>query len=195
MDKYRKFYNNPQNFIPISQEGDHYLKEFNKRYAGLRMKGMLPIFYKAYDLLTKRKCYSRKTAFGEMSRDGYIWIMKHDTIKVIVEERQSYKYIYIDDGSEFHIRALNYKNNYPQKPELTGITEDKFKEQNFRHDFKQDGCNGFKFGDARDEGYILSCEYNFEGMEEADHVNDRTLIAIDSIEFWDYYLDNPDEII
>ncbi len=27
------------------------------------------------------------------------------------------------------------------------------------------------------------------------HVNDRTITAIDSIEFWDYYLDNPDEIV
>lgn len=199
-NKYEKFYKHPNKYIPINELGDLYLNWFNERYAALRMIKNLPIFNKAYKLLTERKNFSRNNAFGEMHCDGFLWVIKHDKIKVIVEERQSYKYIYIDNGSKFHIRALDYHGNYPayRRNELKGISEIKFKKQGFQpycpKDVNTQRFGAFTYGDSRDEGYIMSMEYWLKGHEQCDYANSRTIAAAQMIEYWIPYLDNPDEL-
>jgi len=44
-------------------------------------------------------------------------------------------------------------------------------------------------GDARDSAYILSINMNI-----CDHVNERTIQVINNINYWDSYLDNPEEL-
>ena len=198
--KYDEFHQNPDKYIPIDELGDLYLRWFNERYAALRMIKNMPIFEKAFNLLTERGNFSRDNAFGEMHCDGYLWVMKHEKIKVIVEERQSYKYIYIDDGSSFHIRALDYQSNYPayRRNELKGITEAKFKKQGFKpycpQDVNSKRFGAFTYGDARDEGYIMSMEYWFKGHEKCEYADGRTISAAQMIEYWQVYLDNPNEL-
>lgn len=195
----REFSRNPDKYLPIDELGDLWLQSFNDRYAGLRLKKNIPIFEKAYKLLSERGHYSKKNSFGEMHCDGYLWIMKHESIQVIVEERQSYKYIYIKDGLDFHIRALNYSNNYPalKKIELKGITEDKFKKQGFKrycsNDVNEERFSAFTYGDERDKGYVLSACL-IGGFEKVDKANQRVNTVISLMEQWDYYLDNPEEL-
>ena len=199
-DKYDEFYKNPQKYIPLDDLGDLYLGWFYDRYVALRMLKNMPIFERAYELLTERKHYSRNNAFGEMHCDGYLWILKHDTIKVIVEERQSYKYIYINDGNHFYIRALEYKYNYPpyRRKELKGITEAKFKKQGFKphcpQDPNEERFDAFTYGDSRDDGHLLSMDYWLKGHEKAENSDGHSIAAIKSLEYWVYYLDDPNEL-
>ena len=193
---------NPAKYIHIGDDGDNIIKELNKNYAGLRMLKQMTLFDRAFKMLTERGHFSRKNAFGEMCRDGYMWVEKHENVQVIVEVRQSYMHIFIKDGYRFHIRALDYKYNYPplRKQELKGITVAKFKAQGFRPTTNKD-FDAFRYGDNRDEAYIFSMVYmppRRAGDEEimiVNGVNDRTLFIIDSLSFWEHYLDNPDDIV
>ena len=197
---YENFYRNPDKHIPIDKLGDLYLNWFYERYAALRMLKNLPIFEKAYKILTDRKNYTRKNAFGEMHGDGYLWIVPHPKIKVIVEERQSFRYIYISDGYKFHIRALDYECNYPalKKNELKGITIQKFRKQGFvpycSMDVNAKRFDAFTYGDRRDDGYVLSMEYCLKGFEKVDNPDGWSLSAIKNLEYWEIYLDDPSEL-
>ncbi len=192
-----EFYKHPEKHLTIDDMGDLHLRWFNQHYAALRMLKNKPIFDKAFKILTERGNFSRSNAFGEMHPDGYLWIEKHDTIKVIVEEWQSSRRIYIDDGYNFHIRALEYKYNFPEYrvAMLKGITIDKFKKQGFKP-FCPDinRFKGFTYGDERDDGYILSMYYLGSYYVECKYVNDMTLPVISRMESWEYYLDNLDEL-
>lgn len=198
---YQEFYRNPNKHIPINEMGDLYLRWFNQRYAALRMIKNLPIFEKAFKLLTERGNFSRRNAFGEMHCDGYLWVMKHEKVKVIVEVGQSHKHIFINDGFDFHIRALSYDSNYPayRRNELKGITEKKFKEQGFEpycpEDYESGRFGAFTYGDGRDDGYILSIKcLGMADHAECDFVNNKTIGAIERMEYWEKYLDNPEEL-
>lgn len=156
--------NNPEKFLPIDESGDFHIERLNKKYAARRLQKNMYIFEMAYKVLTDGKHFSEKKAFGEMHGDCYLWVEKHDKIQVIIYQAQSYRHIYIKDGSTFHIRSLDYSMNYPsyEKTRLKGITIAKFKKQGFepfcsndvnkrQHDFE-----AFTYGDARDAAYILS---------------------------------------
>jgi len=186
----KKIYMNPDKYLPIDAVGDLQLQWFINKYAILRMEKNLPIFEKAFNLLTERGHFSRTNAFGEMHPDGYLWVLKHEKIKVIVEERQSYKRIYIKDGNAFHIRDLQYENAYPQyyKTQLKGNTINKFKKLGFKPDTTHK-FRGFMFGDERDEGYIFSKLSNI-----CDYADSKSIYAIRNIEFWEPYLDNPNTL-
>jgi hypothetical protein len=160
-----------------------YLNWFVENHVFLRMNKNISVFEEAYNVLTERTSFSKNTAFGEMHPDGYLWIVKHEKIKILIEERQSHKYIYILDGNKFHIRALEYKYNYPKyrKYELKGLTETKFKEMDFKPHYE----------DLRDCGYILSIDL-FNKICYG--VNDRTINAINGIEDWLNYLRNPEKL-
>lgn len=199
-DFQKKFYNTPEKYVPISEIGDLHVQWFVDRYAALRMIKNMPIFEQAYSLLTERGNYSRKNAFGEMHCDGFLWIEKHPKIKVIIEERQSYKYIYIKEPCKFHIRALAYNLNYPEyrRTQLKGITIDGFRKQGFVS-FCPDNVNAerfgaFTYGDARDEGYILSMDFLCKGMEKIEYADSRTISAIENMKYWQVYLDDPTEL-
>lgn len=217
MDKFEKFYNNPETYIPIDEMGDLYLNYFRCKYAALRMLKNLPIFERAHKVLTEGHHYSHRTAFGEMHGDGYLWSPPHPIAKVIVEQWQSYRHIHILHPGSYHIRALAYAGNYPRhrSAELTGITEAKFRQHDYLpkcHPAKQWSLNnrGFTYGDARDKGYILSMgigdfasaktelELKYaRGLLEsqpAKDVNDHTISGIRSIETWLHYLDNPEDL-
>lgn len=196
---FEHFYRNPDEYIPVDEIGDMYLNWFFERYAAIRMMKNLPIFKKAYRTLTKRGNFSREDAFGEMHCDGYLWIEKHPTVKVIIEERQSFKYIYMYDGFHFHIRALDYAYNYPdhRKRELKGITIEKFRKQDFAPHCPEkisERFDAFSYGDRRDDGYILSMDCYMKGFEKVDSPDMRTISAITNLEYWVHYLDDPSEL-
>jgi hypothetical protein len=192
LEKYREFMNSPDKYLPIDELGDFYLRKFNDRYAGLKAVKQIPLFEKAFKILSDRGCYSKELAFGEMHGDGYLWVLKHKDIKVIIEQQQSYKLVYILDGLHFHIRALDYAMNYPQyrKTELKDITETRFKSIGFKlnNTFK-----AFTYGDERDSGYILSMCL-IKGLESIEGSNTRTINVLELMKNWEYYLDNPDEL-
>ena len=145
-------------------------------------------------MLAERKHYSRANAFGEMHCDGFLWIEKCEEVQVIVEERQSYRFIYIKDSTSFHIRELYYKWVYPayNKKRLSGLTIPKFRKQGFKHYCpEKDRFKGFTYGDCRDSGYILSMNMYGNVFDKADRADERTLFAIDCLNFWEVYLDDP----
>lgn len=208
-----EFHKHPENYLSIDEIGDLHIQWFYNKYAALRLKSVLPIFERAYELLTERGNFSRKNAFGEMHCEGYLWIEKHDEIKVIVEERQSYSNIYIYDGYSFHIRALDFATNYPQhrKNELKNIKLKGFIEQGFKpfcpNDYNIKTFDAFTYGDSRDDGYIVSVSglYKsnempeeirkmFKNLISCDYADSRTLYMLDSLNFWTHYLDNPDDL-
>jgi len=198
---YENFYQNPDNHIPIDEFGDFYLNFFYERYTALRMLKNLHIFEKAYKILTSRKNYTRENSFGKMFGDGYLWIVQHPTIKVIVSEWQSFHYIYINDGYNFHIRALDYELNYPtcRKIELKGISIQKFIKQDFVPycplNVNVKRFAAFTYGDSRDTGYILSMSYVLNRFEKVDNPGRYCLHAIKNLEVWEPYLDNPSELL
>lgn len=178
--------------IPLNDVGDYEIQKLFNAYACERMLENKSIFDRAYDYLVENEMFSSEEAFGEMHADGYLWVEKHDEVKVIVEERQSYRFIYIDDGKSFHIRALDYEFNYPEarRKELEGVTVDRFREQDFRPN-SNSKFEAFQYGDTRDEAYVLSLEYFLEGHEKCDYADGATLFAIRGLEFWKPYLEDP----
>lgn len=211
-EKYREFAKSPNKYLPIDETGDSFIQSFFNKYTALRMIKNMPIFDKAYKVLTERGNFSREDAFGEMHGDGHIWVEKHPKIQVIVEEQQSFRHIFIKDGSNFHIRGLEYDMNYPihNRTRLKGITISKFRKQNFvpfcPNDVNVTRFNGFTYGDSRDEGYIFSghlpitkssnkdIELLLGQTITCDFADSRTLYAIKSMEFWVHYLNNIDDL-
>ena len=108
----REFWKNPLAHLELSDVGDLHAGWFMERYAAERAMARIDIVRKAYDVCVAGKHFSRAKAFGEMHADGYLWVEKTDDpdVKVVIEERQSYKRAYIlYDGEykkEFHIRDL-----------------------------------------------------------------------------------------
>lgn len=195
-----EFWKYPEKYVPISDVGHDRVINFYGRFAVSYLVKVMPIFNRAYDLLTKMGKYSEKDAFGEMHGDRYLWIEKHDTIKVLVLKEQSHSFIYIKDGCSFYIRALEYGK------EATEIK--KYRSQNF----KLGKALYFKYGDGRDRKHVFSCGMVIEkvpkgtssnelvkalqGVSESsttDNPNYHTIHAIEQIAEWEYYLDNPDE--
>lgn len=195
----KEFYGDPEKYLCLDEVGDLHIQWFFDRYAALRMLQKMPIFDRAYELLTERKHFSRANSFGEMHCDGYLWIEKCEDVKVIVEERQSFRMIYIKDSYRFHIRELYYKYAWPsyRRKKLWGISISKFRDQRFKPSCPEDidsRFGAFTYGDARDEGYILSMDMLIEGFEKVEYANSGTLSAIKSLDFWVHYLDNPSEL-
>jgi hypothetical protein len=171
MEKNKEFYENPEKYLRIDE---------------------------AFEVLTERGNFSKETAFGEMHGDGYMWIVQHESVKVIVNQEQSFCYIYIDDGDNFHIRGLEYDGYYPSfiQSEFKRITVDKFKKQGFKPSCPDDGnkrFDAFTYGDGRDIGYVLSVKYSRYGTK-CEYVNDRTIWGIRNMENWSAYLENPENL-
>lgn len=200
----REFWNNPTDHLELTDVGDLHIGWLIERFAAERAKSRIETVIKAYDVCVTGKHFSRAKAFGEMHADGYIWVEKTDdpNVKVIIEERQSYKRAYIlydkKYKKEFHIRDLYCKWAYPtyRKIELKGITIANFRKQGWKHvcpNVPSARFNAFTYGDCRDAGYIASMDYWTDGLIEPkiDSATTYTLGALRCIEFWDYYLDNP----
>jgi hypothetical protein len=194
----KQFYNTPEKYLPIDDLGDLYIQWFYNRFAALRMLKNMSIFDKAYKILTERKNFSKKTAFGEMHGDGYIWVERHPEIKVIVEEWQSYRLIWIKDSYKFHIRRLYYQYNYPQNSVPKSFTIAAFRKQEFHpycpSDYNEKRFDAFTYGDNRDGGYVLSMDFLSKGFENSEYADRSTLFHIDSLKYWDAYLNNPQDL-
>jgi hypothetical protein len=197
MESRKEFYHRPEEYLPLDEVGDLHIQWFYDRYCALRLLQKLPLFNRAYDLLVKRGNFSRHNAFGEMHCDGYMWVEKCDHSKIIVEERQSYKMIFIYGEDKFHIRELDYKWAYPpgRRGFLRELTLKKFKDTNFKTvPDNRDSNPGFWLGDSRDKGYIVSMDMFLPGREKIDRASQGSLAAINSIDFWEHYIDNPNEL-
>lgn len=175
--------------------GELYLGWFYDSYATEKLKRYLPVFERAYKILTDRNNFSRKNAFGEMHGDNYIWIEKCDHSKVIVFETQSCKFLMICKDAEyfpeFHIRELYSQYAY-KRNQLKGLTVSKFRKFNFKTGQSQSENNGFYYGDNRDEGFI--CSTGFGEELKVEDANRDTLSVIGLMKYWERYLDNPDEL-
>ena len=193
------FHENPDKYLRIDEVGDLHLQWFYDKYAALRLLKNIPIFERAYDLLTERKNFSRRNAFGEMHGDHYLWIEKHPKIKVLVDQDQSHRYIYLMDGHRFHIRALEYEYNCPvyRRKQLKGITVAKFRKQGFKtkcQDNQDKRFGAFSYGDERDDGYILSADLSIKYHEKVEYADIRSISAIKNMEYWVPYLDDPEQL-
>jgi len=178
----------------INECGELYLGWFYDSYATEKLKRYLPIFDKAYTVLTERENFSRKNAFGEMHGDNYIWIEKSDYSKVIVFETQSCKFLMIrEDGHfpAFHIREL-YSQWASKSSQLKGLTVSKFRKFDFKTGQSQSENNGFYYGDSRDEGFICSSDWG--GELKLKDANRNTLSVIGLMKYWEHYLDDPNEL-
>jgi len=197
-EKRNEFWQNPEQYLRIDDVGDLHVQWFYDMYAAKRLLKNIPIFERAYELLTTRKNFSRRNAFGEMHGDNYLWIEKHDKIKVMVHEGQSYRYIFIMNGHIFHIRALEYQFNFPpyRKKQLQGITISKFRKQGFKDECLngKDRFDAFSYGDNRDSGYILSANLQIKNHEKVEYADLRTIYAIKSMEYWVPYLDDTTQL-
>lgn len=179
----------------INDCGELYLGWFYDSYATEKLKRYLPIFDKAYNLLTERGNFSRKNAFGEMHGDNYIWIEKCDHSKVIGFETQSCLFLMIRNNNgyfkEFHIRELYSQLAY-NKNQLRGLTISKFRKFDFKTGQSQSDNNGFFYGDHRDNGFICSSESI--GELKLSGATRDTLSVIGLMGYWETYLDNPEEL-
>ncbi len=175
--------------------GELHLGWFYDSYATEKIKRYLPIFDKAYTVLTERKNFSRKNAFGEMHGDNYIWIEKCEHSKVIVHETQSCLFLMIRKDSEyfpqFHIRELYSQWAY-NRSLLRGLTVSKFRKFDFKTGQSQGENNGFYYGDSRDKGFICSTESIGE-FKLGDATKDA-LSVIGLMKYWEHYLDDPSEL-
>ena len=175
--------------------GELYLGWFYDSYATEKLKRYLPIFERAYNVLTERKNFSRKNAFGEMHGDNYIWIEKCGHSKVIVFETQSCLFLMICKDTEyfqeFHIRELYTQFAY-KRSQLRGLTISKFRKFNFKTGQSQSENNGFYYGDHRDNGFICSSDYS--GEFKLKDANRDTLSVIGLMTYWEHYLDNPEDL-
>ncbi len=175
--------------------GELHLGWFFDSYATEKIKRYLPIFDKAYNVLTERKNFSRRNAFGEMHGDNYIWIEKCEHSKVIVHETQSCLFLMIWKDSEyfpeFHIRELYSRWAY-NRSLLRGLTVSKFRKFDFKTGQSQSENNGFFYGDSRDEGFI--CSNGMGGELKLENANRDSLSVIGLMKYWETYLDNPDEL-
>ncbi len=209
-----EFWQHPEKYIPIDDVGHDRLLNFYGRFAVLLLQKNMPIFERAYEVLTERGNYSRDNAFGEMKGDRYLWVEKHPSIKVLVLEAQSYSFIYIKDGFSFYIRAIANKLDYPEyrKVQYKNSTIEKFRKCGFKI---SKSFSAFAYGDGRDDCHIMSCEgmYGLKDVPEEKQSNDlvkaimavncmrttdnpdyRTIRAIEDIAQWEYYLDDPDDL-
>jgi len=192
----------PELITEISEMGDYYVQEFLDNYAGKRVEQLMPLFDRAFKLLTEREHYSRKNAFGEMHCDSYMWIEKCEHSQVIVYEIQSARFMFIKEnkydetyGSDeppmfgkFHIRQLYFKYQYPtwMKAKLADA-----KLKHFRKiDFKPLYC------DSRDIGYLGTATHDIlrRGETKVKDATMQTIKVMDMMKFWEVYLDNPEEL-
>ncbi len=191
----KEFHNNPDKYLSIDELGDLRIGWLYDRYAALRLLKNMYLFDKAYELMTERKNFSRRNAFGEMHGDCYMWIEKCDH-SVIVFKGQSYKRIFIKENYTFHIRDLYYSCLWREgeKQRLKGLTVKKLKENNFERKYNKDNNNCLKYGDARDRGYIATMDMLLEGRATIKDSSKKTLMVIDHMQFWEPYLDDPDSL-
>lgn len=194
-DNNKHFHRNPAKYLPLSEAGDQRIQWFMDKYAGLRLLQRLPLFEKAYTLMKERGNISRKKAFGEMHGDNYMWIIEvpeKSYLKVIALEMQSNMILFIKDGGSFHIREVYYPNIFPayRKHELTFCSLKNFIKTKFR---QYEGNEGYVYGDSRDSGYLGSTTL-IPGCESIDGANRRILHAIELMDYWEPYLNDPDEL-
>jgi hypothetical protein len=185
-----KFYWNPDKYLSLDDVGELHLQWFYDRYAALRLIQRLPIFNQAYEVMTERENFSRKNAFGEMHGDCYMWIERNAQSKVICYENQNERLLYISEEFSFHIRRLDYKYNWHREPYKQAKLE-VFR----RTDFKEAKDNpAFHYGDCRDVGYIGSVSMLLEGREQVESAGRKTLHALKMMDYWQPYLDNPNDL-
>ena len=187
----KEIYNFVANGMPLGDMGNIYLRRLSERYTARKFLSKIPIFEKAYELLTERKNFSRRKAFGVMHGDRYIWIEKCKHSQVIVEEGQSYKFIFIFNYDYFHIRQVYYKYAMLEDKRKCLPTLKKFRETDFKLDSKN---KGLYYGDNRDEGYLGSLKHSLRGFESVESGNQECLYAIKTLDYWEIYLDNPDNL-
>lgn len=187
-------YEHPDQYFRIDDVGDLHIQWMFDRYAAMRLMQKLPLFDRAYNLMFERKNFSRGNAFGEMHGDNYMWVEKSDHFKVIVLEHQNGSLIFIRSDYKFHIRELLHAATYPtyKKAELKYS-----KLNNFRVTKFYEGKNtneALRYGDARDTGYLGTCDMLIKGHERLEHANSRILSTIGLIDFWEVYIDDPTEL-
>lgn len=176
----------PSKYFSLDDVGDLHLQWLIDRYAALRLKQRLPLFNRAFDLMTERGNYSRKNAFGEMHGDCFMWIEKCEHSRVICYENQSQRLLFIALNTYgFHIRYLAYKYSW-----IKGSHKESKLETFKRTDFKQTNENpAFQFCDARDEGYAVSTDGVIHPKVDAASMDALSVIGL--MDFWEPYLDDP----
>lgn len=196
------FWKYPDRFVPIDEVGHHRIKNLYGRFAVLYLLKVLPIFYRACEILEAGNHFSEDTKFGEMHGDGYMWLEKSEEIKAIVFKEQSHSFLYIKDGASFYIRSLEFGN---EEKHLKKFRNSKFLKS------KQNPL--FIYCDGRDKNHVFSCDMLIEERPVdntdskinetlcrlydsivTDSADYHTIHAIEQIGEWQYYLDNPDEL-
>ena len=126
-----------------------------------------------------------------MHGDNYMWIEKCSHSNVIVLETQSCLFVFIQSKSKydksFHIRELYSKYRW-HNSELKGLTLKKLRQADFKPTTQD--MKSLYYGDNRDEGYI--CSTDWEGnIKDAEK---KTLSVIESMKYWEIYLDDPSQL-
>ncbi len=214
------FPNNTRDLISLDEMGDRDLDQFVKNHYALRIEKVIPIFDKAYKVLSERGHFSRDNAFGEMCHDRHIWIIPHDDVDVIVSEQQNYEFIYIRYKdymyNNFHARTLEseWKELDDKEIKEYTVSVEQFERQEFKPYYhptdNKKTFSSFCSGGGNDEGYVFSMEYaSLMGFNK--DVNRKSIdnfirpklssynpicrAALVDIEYWESYLDNPSELI
>jgi hypothetical protein len=187
-DSFREMAHNSQRYFPIDETGDLFLEYFVKDHWGKRLAALIPSLNRTYDLLVERGNIGSKNRFGKMCGDRYLYVFQHndnDDKRMMVSQTQSRNYIYMWDSMNYHVREL-YSQESPKCPRLTQTNV---------------GFGGFPFSayaDGRDDNYILSVSHIDLRVGDkhiynvtCDHVLTQTRWAIEFIEVWMEYIDDP----
>jgi len=190
-DKLREIAHNSDRYFPIDEMGDLFLDYFVKDHWGKRLAALIPSLNKTYDLLVERGNIGPKNRFGQMCADRYLYVLQHEDfkdIKMIVLQTQSNNWVYMWDSIDYHVRELKSMDD-PKLPSVKKMVK---------------GFGGFPFSayaDGRDENYVLSVSHIDLRVGDkhiynvtCDHVISKTRWAIEFIETWMYYIENPSEI-
>jgi len=201
----KDWFRHPERLTEISRVGDLHVEWFLLNYVERRLESYMSLFDEAYKLMTKRKNFSRRSAFGEMHGDNYMWVCKCDHSQVICLETQSCKFLYIRKSnhhepdttySTFHIRQLWTKYLYcpGESARLKGLTLKMFKDNDFSSiNGSFDSNKGLWFGDNRDNGFVLSInKVNDHVYGDVDF--EMAVSVIDNMAFWEIYLDDPTQL-
>jgi len=187
----REIAHNSQRYFPIDGTGDLFLDIFIKDYWGKRLGALIPSLNKTYNLLVERGNIGPKKKFGRMCGDRYLYALHHKDFtnkRMIVLQTQSRNWVYMWDSINYHVREL-YSKESPKCPRVGKMNK---------------GFGGFPFSvyaDGRDENYALSVSHiDFRDGDEhiysvmCDHVITQTRWAIEFIETWMVYVENPTEL-
>lgn len=210
----KELWKTPEKILSLDDVGELHLQWMIEYFAAERLIQRLPIFDKAVEVMTERGNFSRKNAFGEMHGDCYMWIEKADC-PVICYEDQNNRLLFIKSNScKFYIRQLAYGANiYNWGRSFSNCKLSTFRTTGFK---QCDENPAFRYGDSRDSGDRCSAGLfgmpvaSLEELEElgipakfhlpnnemnkVDNADFHTFYALKLMDYWEPYLDNPDEL-